>query len=258
MISIKSKDEQIIMAKGGKILASILSELKKAAVPGVRKSDLDQLANQLCLNHGVQPSFKGYGGYPASVCVSVNDEVVHGLPTDSVLHQGDLVSLDMGVLYQGFHTDSAVSFVCNGNSGQGQTEADYSDKLRLIKASEQSLYSGIDLIKNGVHLGDISAKIQEVAESYGYGVIRMLVGHGIGREVHEDPHFPNYGTPGTGPILKTGMTLAIEPMITGDGSVDVVLSDDGWTYSSATGALCAHAEHTVVVTDAGYEILTAT
>lgn len=248
MITIKSAEEQEKMRQGGKILADILNILKEAAVPGTKKSDLDKLANDLCLKYKVEPSFKDYGGYPATVCISVNEEVVHGLPTDETLKAGDLVSLDMGVEHQGYHTDSAVSFVCG----------DVENKLAkdLIKITEQSLYSGIDMVKDGVHLGDVSARIQEIAEKHGYGVIRMLVGHGIGTEVHEDPHVPNYGTPGTGPVLKTGMTIAIEPMFTADGSIDVVLSDDGWTYSSHTGALCAHAEHTVLVTDDGYEILT--
>jgi methionyl aminopeptidase len=256
MITIKSAEEQELMRKGGKILASILNELKTAAVPGVKKSDLDKLSIELCRKHKVEPSFSGYGGYPASVCISVNQEVVHGIPTDELLKEGDLVSLDMGVLYQGFHTDSAVSFVCTHDSENKSGAVSYKDKKKLIDVTEQSLYSGLKIIKDGIHLGDVSAKIQQVAEASGFGVIRMLVGHGIGTEVHEDPHVPNYGTPGTGPILKTGMTIAIEPMLTADGSIDVILSDDGWTYSSLTGALCSHYEHTVLVTDDGYEILT--
>lgn len=258
-ITIKSAEEQQAMREGGKILAAILSDLRKAAVPGVFKSDLDKMANRLCLKYAVRPSFKGYGGYPGTVCASVNDEVVHGLPVEEPLREGDLVSLDMGVLHKGYHTDSAVSFICRPSTvAQDGSKLPAADKKAsdLIKACEQSLYSGIDLIKDGVHLGDISARIQEVAESHGYGVIRMLVGHGIGTEIHEDPHVPNYGTAGTGPVLKTGMTIAIEPMITEDGSIDVVLDDDGWTYKSRTGALCAHTEHTVLVTDDGYEILT--
>jgi methionyl aminopeptidase len=174
--------------------------------------------------------------------------VVHGLPTDTVIKEGDLVSLDMGVEYAGFHTDSALSFICKSN---GNTTDD-----KLIKTVEHCFYSGVDLIKNGVHLGDVSAKIQETAEHEGYGVIRMLVGHGIGKEVHEDPHIPNWGTKETGPILQTGMVIAIEPMITESGCVDVILSDDKWTYSTKDGSRAAHFEHTVLVTDDGYEILT--
>lgn len=236
------------MREGGKILASILNTLKEAAKPGIRKVELNELSEKLCKEYKVEPSFKGYGGFPASVCISINDEIVHGLPTEEMLNNGDLVKLDMGVKYKGFHTDSALTFVCGGEGTKEQKE--------LIRTCEQSFYSGIELIKNGVQLGDISAEIQRVAEEKGYGVVRMLVGHGIGREVHEDPHIPNYGRKGTGPELKTGMTLAIEPMIIADGSVDVVLADDGWTYKSRTGALTAHYEHTVLVMDEGYEILT--
>jgi methionyl aminopeptidase len=257
MINIKSAEEQELMRQGGKILAAILDRLQKAVKPGVPKSDIDDLAEALCHKYNVRPSFKSYGGYPASVCISVNEEVVHGIPTGETFKEGDLVSLDMGVEWQEFHTDSAVSFVCTAYPKSSRTAEEKNSVAEdLITVCEQSFCSGIDLIKNGVHLGDVSAKIQAVAESHGYGVIRMLVGHGIGREVHEDPHVPNYGTPGTGPILKTGMTIAIEPMITADGSIDVILGDDGWTYSSQTGALCAHYEHTVLVTDDGYEILT--
>jgi len=248
LIIIKSKEEQDIMRQGGKILAQILAALKKAAKPDIKKKELDELANRLCRDYQVEPSFKGYGGYPNSVCVSVNDEVVHGLPNNEILNIGDLVKLDMGVKYRGFHTDSALSFVC-GNFQDRQ-------KDHLIKTCEQSFYSGIGVIKDGIHLGDVSAEIQKTAEKEGYGVIRMLVGHGIGQNVHEDPHIPNYGNSNTGPMLKTGMVLAIEPMITFDGSIDVVLDDDNWTYKSRTGTLCAHYEHTVLVTDNGYEILT--
>jgi methionyl aminopeptidase len=247
-ISIKSNAEQDLMRKGGQVLAAILKELKGRATVGTTRKELDDLARRLCLKYHVKPSFLGYGGYPAALCVSLNNEVVHGLPTDEKIKDGDLVSLDMGVEYEGFHTDSAVSFV-SGESKNSQIHD-------LIATAEQSFYSGVDLIKNGVRLGDVSAKIQQTAESKGYGIIRMLVGHGIGKSVHEDPHVPNYGDPGTGPILKTGMTIAIEPMLTMDGSIDVVLSDDKWTYSTKNGAFATHFEHTVLVTDDGYEILT--
>lgn len=248
MISIKSSSEQEAMRQGGQILAKILIELKLKAKPGVKKSDIDKLARRLCLKYHAKPSFLGYGGYPAAVCVSVNDEVVHGIPTDSELQKGDLVSLDMGVFYGGFHTDSAVSFLC-GNTKETKAE-------KLIQTTEQSFYSGIMLIKNGIHLCDVSAEIQKTAESHGYGVIRMLVGHGIGREVHEEPHIPNYGHAGAGPILKTGMTLAVEPMLTESGEHEVILSPDKWTYCTKDGSRASHFEHTVLVTDDGYEILT--
>jgi len=248
MIQIKSKSEQEIMRQGGKILAAILTELKNNVKPGTVKKEIDNLARRLCLKYRVKPSFLLYNGYPAAVCVSVNDEVVHGLPDHRIIQEGDLVTLDMGVELSEFHTDSAVSFICG--------DVDHSEKQKLIQITEQSFYSGIKLIKDGVRLGDVSAKIQEVAESNGYGVIRMLVGHGIGRQVHEDPHVPNFGSVGSGTILKTGMTLAIEPMFTMSGEVDVVLDDDKWTYKTADGSLAAHYEHTILVTDDGVEILT--
>jgi methionyl aminopeptidase len=248
MIHIKSSSEAEAMRQGGQILAQVLAELKEATMPGTKRSELDNLARRLCLKYHVKPSFLGYGGYPSAVCVSLNNEVVHGIPTDDIISEGDLVSLDMGVEYAGFHTDSALSFVC------GEVQDDHAN--RLIKATEHSFYSGVDLIKNGVHLGDVSAKIQETAESYGYGIVRALVGHGIGENIHEDPHVPNYGTPGTGPILKTGTVIAIEPMLTESGEIHVDLEDDGWTYVTHDGSRAAHFEHTVLVTDEGYEILT--
>lgn len=248
MITIKTKSEQKIMREGGKILAAILAELKKAAVPGIKKSQLELLARELCEKHHVRPSFLGYGGYPAALCVSLNNEVVHGLPDETELKEGDLVSLDMGVFHAGFHTDSAVSFICGDIKDE---------KLqKLIKTAENALFTAVDMIKPGIHLGDVSARIQQTGEFYGYGVIRMLVGHGIGKEVHEDPHVPNYGTPGTGPILKAGMTLAIEPMFTESGETGVILGNDGWTYFTADGSRATHFEHTVLVTETGAEILT--
>ncbi len=247
-INIKSKQEQEAMRQGGQILARILIELKNKCVPGVKRKELDELAKRLCLKYHVKPSFFNYGGYPAALCVSLNTEVVHGIPTDEVIQVGDLVSLDMGVLYADFHTDSALSFVCGSEGAKEQN--------KLIRTTERSFYAGASLIKDGVRLGDISAKIQETAEKEGYGVIRMLVGHGIGKEVHEDPHVPNYGEKGTGPILKTGMTIAIEPMLTMSGCIDVALSEDKWTYFTDDNSLASHYEHTVLVTDDGYEILT--
>lgn len=236
------------MRQGGKILAKILIELRKNALPGVTKKELDLQARRLCLKYHVKPSFLAYNGYPAAVCISINDEVVHGIPDDTKLMKGDLVSLDMGVKLAGFNTDSAVTFVCGGK-GDKETE-------KLIATAEQSFYSAAKLIKDGVHLGDISAEIQRVAEAQGYGVIRMLVGHGIGHEVHEEPHIPNFGKPGTGPVLKSGMTLAIEPMLTLSGCIDVDLGYDNWTYSTSDGSLATHFEHTILVTETGCEILT--
>lgn len=263
MITIKTKSEQELMRTGGKILAGILKELKEATVVGVTKKELDELARDLCKKYRVSSSFLGYGGYPAALCVSLNNEVVHGLPDETQIKEGDLVSLDMGVCHAGFHTDSALSFICGDSTSARSESADAQGNFsanarskKLIKTAENALFSGVDLIKPGVHLGDVSARIQQTAEFYGYGVIRMLVGHGIGKEVHEDPHVPNYGTAGTGPILKAGMTLAIEPMFTESGEVGVILGNDGWTYFTADGSKATHFEHTVLVTEKGAEILT--
>lgn len=248
------------MRQGGKILAIILNELKKNALPGVTKKELELQARRLCLKYHVQPSFLSYNGYPAAVCVSVNDEVVHGIPDETKLKKGDLVSLDMGVKLAGFHTDSAISFICGKEDRPEQGSRGYNAKdekiERLIKTAEQCFYSAVKLIKDGVHLGDVSAEIQRIAEAQGYGVIRMLVGHGIGREVHEEPHVPNFGKAGTGPILKSGMTLAIEPMLTSSDCIDVELGYDNWTYSTSDGSLATHFEHTILVTESGCEILT--
>ena len=292
MIPIKSANDIEAMRQGGKILAQILAELKVKTVPGIKRSELESLAKRLCLKYHAKASFLGYKGYPNALCVSLNNEVVHGIPNESKICSGDLVSLDMGIFYAGFHTDAAISFVCpsanvyseqsrrtqdklsQGQSQRGQTlkksqglsskgtveQSQQGQSLqetaeRLIKTAENAFFSACDLVRDGVRLGDISAKIQEVSEHDGFGVIRMLVGHGIGREVHEEPPVPNYGTAGTGPILKTGMTLAIEPMIT-EGGYDVILSDDKWTYVTRDNSRAAHFEHTVLVTDQGFEILT--
>lgn len=250
MIPIKTKEEQEKMRYGGKILAKILEDLKNYSVPGISKREIDNRARRLCLKWGVRPSFLGYQGYPAAICISVNDEVVHGIPDGAILKRGDLVSLDMGVEFENLHTDAALSFIC----GEAQDNKNLTQKL--IQTTERCFYTGVELIKGGVRLGDVSAKIQEVAEKEGFGVIRMLVGHGIGHSVHEEPHVPNYGDTGTGPLLRAGMTLAIEPMLTLSGCVDVVLGDDKWTYKTSDGSVAAHYEHTVLVTHDGYEILT--
>lgn len=248
MIKIKTAKEIDVMRVGGKILAQILKELKEAVKPGVTRRQVDELAFLLASKNKVKPSFKGYNNYPHSVCISVNDEVVHGLAGPNKFNEGDLVTLDLGIECGGFNTDSAVSFICGQHFDKKKED--------LIKACEQSLYSGIDVIKAGGHIGDISARIQEVAEKNGYGVIRMLVGHGIGRDIHEEPQIPNFGDRGKGPLLKEGMTLAIEPMLIEDGTVDVILDEDNWTYRSYSGALTVHCEHTVLVTKNGFEILT--
>lgn len=247
MIAIKSEAQIEAMRQGGQILAQILNELTAKVAPGIKTKDLDQLARRLCLKFHVQPSFLDYGGYPNAACISLNNEVVHGLASDRVIEEGDLVSIDMGVIYAGMNTDSARTVIA-GKVKESRDE-------QLVKACEQSFYSACDLIKDGVRLGDISARVQEVAERNGFGVVRMLVGHGIGEKLHEAPPIPNYGQKGDGPILKAGMTLAIEPMLT-EGDWEVFLDNDGWTYKTADGGNASHFEHTVLVTKDGFEILT--
>lgn len=247
-INIKTASEQEIMRQGGKILAQILAELKDKTIPGVTKKELNELANRLCTKYHVKPSFLGYGGYPATVCISLNNEVVHGIPDETAIKEGDMVSLDMGVFHAGFHTDSALTMVC------GAAKDEKAEKL--IKTAENALFSAVDLIKPGIRLGDVSERIQQTAEYYGYGVIRTLVGHGIGREVHEAPHVPNFGVKDTGPVLKSGMTIAIEPMFTESGEIGVHLGPDGWTYLTDDDSRATHFEHTILVTESGAEVLT--
>lgn len=247
MILIKNKAQIEAMRQGGRILALILDELCKRVVPGTRTKELDDLARRLCLKYHVQPSFLDYNGYPAAVCISLNNEVVHGLPGERVIEKGDLVSIDMGVICANMNTDAARTVI----AGEAKNTIDE----QLVKVCEQSFYSGCDLIKEGVRLGDVSAKIQETAEKNGFGVVRMLVGHGIGEKLHEEPPIPNYGQKGDGPVLKAGMTLAIEPMLT-EGEWEVFLDNDKWTYKTVDGGKASHFEHTVLVTKEGFEILT--
>lgn len=208
---------------------------------------IDGLAEKYCKKYGAVPAFKGYRGYPASICTSVNNVVVHGIPREKMLlKSGDIVSLDFGVAYKGFCGDGALSF----SIGDADDE-----KKRLMKVTEESLYKGIEKAAAGNTVGDISHAVQVHAESHGYNVVRELVGHGIGRSMHEEPQIPNYGEPGEGPKLREGMVLAIEPMVNA-GTADVVLDSDGWTVYTADGKLSAHYEHTVAITENGAEILT--
>jgi methionyl aminopeptidase len=239
-------DKLEAMRHGGKILAQILSDLKDSTKPGTTKKELDDLSKRLCLKYGVKPSFLNYGGFPGALCVSVNHELVHGLPDESVITEGDLVSLDFGVNYKGYHTDSALTFAVS--------EVPVKAK-ELMRVAEDSLYVGIDQAKVGNHVGDIGAAIQKYVEDRGFGIVRSLVGHGIGKDVHEEPMVPNFGEKGQGPILKEGMTIAIEPMITA-GHFEVVQSKDGWTFETKDESLCAHFEHTIYISSDGPEILT--
>lgn len=246
MIIIKKPTEIAVLEEGGKILASIMKKLEEAVEPGVKQSDLDKLANQLARKSKARPSFLGYKGFPAGLCVSVNDELVHSPPTDQSLQEGDIVSLDYGIWYEGYCTDMARTF------GVGRITK---KAAKLISVTKKALDLGIAQIKSGNHLGDISAAIQNYVESKGFSVVRELVGHGVGKKVHEPPQIPNFGQPGSGPELKEGMVLAIEPMVN-LGTWKVKLLSDKWTFATADGSLSAHFEDTVAVTKNGYKILT--
>lgn len=245
-VTIKSAREIELMREAGKILASVHDELEKAIKPGISTKDIDILGEKLIREHGCIPSFLNYEGYPASICVSVNDEVVHGIPThDRILKEGDIVSLDAGVIYNGYHSDAARTHMV----GEVSKEA-----RQLIEVTKQSFFEGIKYATEGRHLYEISAAIGAYAESFGYGVVRDLVGHGIGRNLHEDPQIPNFKQRRRGMKLQAGMTLAIEPMINA-GGFDVVWLDDDWTVVTEDGSLSAHYENTVLITKGDPEIL---
>ncbi len=233
------------MEVANRIVAEVLEEVKSNIRPGVETRELDEMAEALCRKRRVKPAFKGYRGYPHSLCVAVNDEVVHGMPGARRLEAGDLVSLDFGVLYDGYYGDAAITVPVGEVTPQAQL---------LMKATEESLYAGIAQFKAGGRLGDISHAVQNTVEGYGFGVIRQFVGHGIGRALHEDPQIPNFGPRGKGPALRVGMTLAIEPMVSA-GAWEVKILEDGWTAVTADGSLAAHFEHTVALTEKGVLIL---
>jgi methionyl aminopeptidase len=245
MILLKSLQEIAKMEVANRIVAEILEGVKEKVQPGIETRELDELAEELCRKHRVQPAFKGYRGYPRSICVSVNEEVVHGIPGPRRLKAGDLVSLDFGVKYDGYYGDAAITV------GVGEV----GEKARaLMAATEKSLYAGIAEVKAGKRLSDISHAVQTVVEGAGFGVIREFVGHGIGRSLHEDPQIPNFGPPDRGPTLQVGMTLAIEPM-TSMGSWQVRILQDGWTAVTQDGSCAAHFEHSVALTENGVLIL---
>ncbi len=233
------------MEVANRIVAEILEGVKELIRPGVETLELDDAAQEMCRRRGVEPAFKGYRGYPRSICVSVNEEVVHGIPGPRRLKDGDLVSLDFGVKYDGYYGDAALTVGVGDVSLQAR---------QLMEATEKSLYAGIAAVRVGGHLSDISHAVQTVVEAAGFGVIRDFVGHGIGRSLHEDPQIPNFGPPGRGPRLQAGMTLAIEPM-TAAGSWKVRILPDGWTAVTEDGSLAAHFEHSVALTESGVMIL---
>ncbi len=246
-IMIKSAREIEIMRQAGRIVATVLAELKSQVKPGMKTKVLDEIAQKETEKLGAVPSFKGYHGYPASVCVSINDEIVHGIPGNRVMNEGDIVSIDFGVIYNDFQGDAAITV----GVGSIAPEAE-----KLLETTEGSLMAGIQAAHAGARLGDISSAIQDYAESRGYSVVREYTGHGIGRNMHEDPQIPNFGISGQGPLLRKGMTFALEPMIN-IGDWRTRLEDDKWTVKTSDGSLSAHFEHTIAITDEGSEILTA-
>jgi methionyl aminopeptidase len=246
VIVIKSAEELAIMREAGRITAAALRHVGEAVRPGVTTRELDQRAEAVIREAGALPAFKGYHGFPATLCTSVDGEVVHGIPGDRVLLEGQIVSVDCGAIVDGYYGDSAMTFAVGAVSPEVRA---------LMDATRESLAAGIARCIPGMRLHDISSAVQTVAEGAGFSVVREYVGHGIGRSMHEDPQVPNYGRAGTGPTLKAGMVLAIEPMINA-GRADVRSLDDGWTVVTEDGSLSAHFEHTVAVTDAGPMILT--
>jgi len=248
MIIRKSTAEIEKMANAGRIVAETIALLRDHVRPGVSTGELDELAEDFILSQGGASSFKGYRGYPAAICTSPNDMVVHGIPNGRTVSEGDILSVDVGVVLDGFVADSAYTFAV------GEVSA---DAERLLEGCQSALAAGIAQCRAGNRLSDVSHAIQVATEEAGFSVVRSLVGHGIGRAMHEDPQIPNYGPPGRGPELQPGMTFAIEPMINA-GSPDVYLHDDEWSISTIDGSLSAHFEHTVAVTDDGPKILTVT
>lgn len=246
MIILKAPKDLIKMRKSGKVTAAVLAMIRASARPGVRTSELDVIAEELISRMGAKPAFKGYMGYPATLCTSVNDEVIHGIPGDRVLVDGDILSVDTGAFLDGYCSDSAITVPI----GDVSPEA-----MRLIEETSKALEAGIAAALSGGRLGDIGNAVQKSAEGAGFFVVRDYVGHGIGRKMHEAPNVPNYGARGTGAGLSPGMTLAIEPMIN-QLSHEVRVDGDGWTVRTKDGGLSAHFEHTVAVTDEGPIVLT--
>lgn len=246
MTVLTTPNDLAALRDGGKILAKTLQLVASNAKPGTRAAHLDALAEDTIRAAGGEPAFKGYQGFPATLCVSINSEVVHGIPGDKVLREGDVVGLDCGVRYKGFITDATVTV------GVGKVSK---AARKLIQATEQSLWEAVKLIRAGVRTGDIGSAVQSYIEAYGYGVVRALVGHGVGKQVHEDPKVPNYGTAGTGTVLPAGAVIALEPMVTA-GHWDVRTAPDGWSVITVDGSLAAHYEHTLIVTEQGCEIVT--
>ncbi len=266
MISIKTSQETEIIRQGGKILAAILDEVAKAVKPGITTKELDELATELIFSYGAKPAFLGYDGFPAALCASINEVIVHAIPSGDKLKEGDIVGLDLGILYP--FKDCAGCFLLGNCVPKEKVEGFYTDMARtvpvgeisqeakkLIEATKKSLEIGLEQVKPGNHIGDIGFAIQQYVEARGFSIIRNLVGHGIGKELHEDPRIPNFGKPGEGPEIKTGMCLAIEPMVA-MGGYELVKVEDGHGFRTKDKSLTAHFEHTVVVTEKGCEVIT--
>jgi len=245
-ITLKSQAEIEKMKKAGHIAALVLDTIKKEIKSGMTTKQIDQMAEKIILENQASCSFKGFGGFPAATCISINEEVVHGIPTNRVIKDGDLVGIDVGVYFLGYHSDTAVTI------GVGEISE---NKQKLLDITQEALKNGIAATKSGVCLGDVQAAIQTTIESAGFGVIRDLSGHGVGTQLQEPPSIPNFGRKGTGLILKEGMTIALEPMVS-TGDYHVKIKADGWAIVTADGSLSAHFEHTIAVTKKGAEILT--
>ena len=247
MIEIKSEREIELLREAGRIVALCHEEMKKQVRPGISTWELDQICEKIILSHNATPSFKGYGGFPSAVCASVNDVVVHGFPSKKqILKSGDIIAIDIGACYKGYHGDSAWTYAVG--------EISPADR-KLMQVTHEALFRGLEQVKEGAHLGDVSAAIGNYVDSFGYGIVEDFTGHGVGREIHEDPPIFNFGVAGTGPILKEGMVLAIEPMVNA-GTKKVRILSDGWTTVTKDKSKSAHFEHTIVVRKNGYEILT--
>jgi len=247
MVVLKTPEEIEVMRESNAIVAEILQELRRLVEPGISTRQLDQHAEKAAKERGAVPAFKGYGGFPYALCASINDEVVHGFPSERVLVEGDIASLDFGVKYKGYFGDSAITVAVGRISDNA---------ANLMKVTKEALFKGIEKARTGNRLGDISHAVQDHVERVGYSVVRDYVGHGIGRDLHEDPAVPNYGSPGRGILLKSGMVIAIEPMIN-EGTYEVKVKPDGWTVVTADGKLSAHFEHTIAITDNGPEVLSS-
>ena len=247
MIILKSPRELALMRQAGRIVARVLDRFREVVRPGITTAELEEVALQIIEREGGIPSFKGYRGYPAAICASINEEVVHGIPSPKrVLKEGDIVSLDVGAIYKGYHGDAAITLPVGAVNEEVQ---------RLLEVTQGALHAGIAQAHPGNRLGDISAAIQRYVESRGFNVVREYTGHGIGQEMHEEPQIPNFGPPNRGPRLRPGMTMALEPMVTAGDWRTRTLSD-GWTVVTADGSLSAHFEHTIAITDGEPEILT--